>query len=177
MQKTPSPSEVLVPPTQSRPPPPQATQPGAPWALSPLRDFANHSRARLQRKTQSASARSPVWEFLRGFSGRIEQQITRFRQGTYQFSPMIHAYWVAENYLCWSLDDRLFLALLYRIIKPTFHAIIPHTCVHLKGPSQSVKQATQRIKRALGSRQIKYFLLIGFEAWGRLKIYFFSKCS
>jgi hypothetical protein len=163
MQKTPSPSEVLVPHTQSRPP--QATQPGAPWALSALRALANQSRARLEQKSQSASARSPVWEFLRGFAGRIEQQITQFIQGTYQFSPMIHAYWVTENYLCWSFQDRLFLALLYRIIKPTFQAIIPHTCLHLKGPSQGVKQAIQRITRALGSGEFNYFMRLDIKGY------------
>ena len=57
----------------------------------------------------------------------------------------------------------MFLALLYRIIKPTFQAIIPDTCVHLKGPSQGVKQATQSITRALGSGQFNYFMRLDIK--------------
>ena len=146
-------------------PPPKTNKPLSPWAFNSLRALATARWRRLKRKTKSASERSPVWEFLREFPDKIEKQIKQFIQGTYQFSPMIHAYWVQENYVCWSLQDRLLLTLLYRIIKPTLQAIIPKTCVHLNGPSQGVKQAIQGIKRALGCGQFHYFMRLDIKGY------------
>ena len=135
------------------------------WQMRDLVKFAQTWRESLDKRKRLASVYSSYWTFIRDWRKNIIHWLSDFSRGQYHFEPAIHCYALQDNCIVWGFKDRLFLALLYRIIKPTFQAIIPDTCVHLKGPSQGVKQATQRITRALGSGQFNYFMRLDIKGY------------
>ena len=135
------------------------------WQMRDLVKFAQTWRESLDKRKRLASVYSSYWTFIRDWRKNIIHWLSDFSRGQYHFEPAIHCYALQDNCIVWGFKDRLFLALLYRIIKPTFQAIIPDTCVHLKGPSQGVKQAIQRITRALRSGQFNYFMRLDIKGY------------
>lgn len=128
-----------------------------------LAKFAQTWRESLDKKKRCASVYSSYWTFVRDWLKNIIHWLNDFTCGQYHFEPAIHCYALQEHGIVWGFKDRLFLALLYRIIKPTFQAIIPKACVHLNGPSQGSVQATQQIKAALGSGPFNYFMRLDIK--------------
>ena len=96
------------------------------WALPSLYLTARVWRKRLDKKKASAGARSSFWSFISDWHQHLNTWLVDFIAGDYQFGPMTHCYFMKENMILWSFQNRLFLSLLHRIIKPA-HFILSAT--------------------------------------------------
>lgn len=138
------------------------------WALACLLLSASQWRDKNKKRIGVASSKNSWWVFNADWDsaigGGIQKWLTAFISGTYQFSPLKQYDFADESIRVWCYCDRLMLALILQIIKPTFQHIISRWCLHLKGPS-AVKDATQFIQRSLNTEKFKYVFRVDIKSY------------
>ena len=104
------------------------------------------------------------WHFVSTWPLCLMSWLKAFREGSYQFEP-IHRYRFSDEVVdLWSYQDRMIIALLLAIIKPTFPHLISNRCLHLGGPTQ-VKTAITQIKSALCHKPYRYIIRFDIKSY------------
>src|SRR3989338_3751632 len=115
--------------------------------------FCSHKNIRGQNKI-----------FLFGCHTCLLEGHTCFVEGSHQFSPLKTYRFPGEAVQVWEYLDKLFVHLMYDILKPTFKAVISTRCYHLQGPSV-IRSITQQIKRALSSGEYHYVIRLDIKSY------------
>ena len=134
------------------------------WQLGQLCQQARQWFLRTKKQKKAVSEKSPWWSFAFDFSRTLTLWATCFVEGSHQFSPLKTYRFPGEVVQVWEYLDKLFVHLMYDILKPTFKAVISTRCYHLKGPSV-IRSITQQIKRALSSGEYHYVIRLDIKSY------------
>jgi RNA-directed DNA polymerase len=118
----------------------------------------------MRRQQRTAHEDRPWWFFAHAWPMQVTGWLTAFCQGEYLFSPMKQYHFVDEVVQIWEYADRLIMACLYALLKPTFKSVILPTCCHLSGPSE-IKTVTQRLRMVLASGEYHYEMRIDIGSY------------
>jgi len=109
---------------------------------------------------------SPWWRFLFDWDTSINRWIEEFIAGEHVFSPMKTYSFPTEPITLWSCEDRLILALIHQIIKPTFPKIISPLCYHLvEGVGRGVQTAIDATVNAFSKGSFRYVIRADIKSY------------
>ena len=134
------------------------------WQLGQVCQQARQWFLRTKKQKKAVSEKSPWWSFAFDFSRTLTLWATCFVEGSHQFSPLKTYRFPGEAVQVWEYLDKLFVHLMYDILKPTFKAVISTRCYHLQGPSV-IRSITQQIKRALSSGEYHYVIRLDIKSY------------
>ena len=134
------------------------------WSLDRLCQKAKEWFVVTRKQKITASEKSPWWNFAFEFPHTLTLWVTCFVEGSHGFSPLKTYRFPDEVVQVWEYCDKLFVHLIYGILKPTFKAVISKRCYHLKGPSV-IRFITQQIKRVLASGEYEYAIRLDIKSY------------
>ena len=134
------------------------------WSLDRLCQKAKEWFVVTRKQKITASEKSPWWSFAFEFPRTLTLWVTCFVEGSHGFSPLKTYRFPDEVVQVWEYCDKLFVHLIYGILKPTFKAVISKRCYHLKGPSV-IRFITQQIKQALSSGDYRYAIRLDIKSY------------
>ncbi len=135
------------------------------WDFSALRSSASIWKKERLAKKHAWGEQSPWWRFLFDWNTSINRWIEKLIAGEYVFSPLKTYSFPTEPITLWTCEDRLILALIYQIIKPTFSKIISPLCYHLVEGVGGVQTALDATVNAFQRRSFRYVIRADIKSY------------
>ena len=134
------------------------------WQSITINRMIQHFMNRLYQCYRLRHANHPFWIFYCDCKQYSDNLVKAVIQGHYQMQPMIGYRFYGHCEAFSSFQDVLVQKILYRIIKPTFKAIISSTCRHLSGPNQ-IKHITHEITQALTQQDYRFVIRTDIKSY------------